>query len=148
MSLGGNLPFVFVQGGLMVVLPLALWLVAARPSRLGRRSWVVIGVGCLFFVASQIVNTPLRLIALGVGASGWTLLAALALISGFGEELMRWLGASQRINSITPWFVPALNPWRHQTALVRRRVCHLPPLELAPVEEPQATRPGLFCVVA
>ncbi|HEY3080521.1 MAG TPA: YhfC family glutamic-type intramembrane protease [Chloroflexota bacterium] len=91
MSLGGNLPFVFLQGGLMVALPLALWVVAARRSRLGRRSWVVIGLGGLFFVASQLLNTPLRLIAVGVWASGWALLAALALISGFGEELMRWL---------------------------------------------------------
>jgi uncharacterized membrane protein YhfC len=91
LSLGGNMPFVVLQGGLMVALPLALWLVAARRSGLGWRSWAVIGVGGLFFVASQVVNTPLRLLALAAGASGLALVAALALISGFGEELMRWL---------------------------------------------------------
>jgi uncharacterized membrane protein YhfC len=91
LSLGGNLPFVLLQSGAMVALPLALWLLAARRSRLGRRAWLVIGVGCLGFVASQVVNTPLRLGAIAAGAAGWSLVAALALISGFGEELMRWL---------------------------------------------------------
>jgi uncharacterized membrane protein YhfC len=80
-----------LQGAAMVALPLALWVVAARRGRVGRAAWLVIGVGCLGFVASQVVNTPLRLVAVEAGAAGWSLVAALALISGFGEELMRWL---------------------------------------------------------
>jgi uncharacterized membrane protein YhfC len=98
LSLGANLPWVFLQGGLMVSLPLALWVVAARRVA-GRSGWAVIGVGCLFFLASQVVNTPLRLIAVQLGASGLGLIAALALISGFGEELMRWL-AMRRVRVV------------------------------------------------
>jgi len=78
----------FMQAGLMVVLPLLFWVVAARRLRLGRHGWAVIGFGCLFFMLSQFVNTPLRLLALALGVgTGAAQIVAFSLISGLGEEL-------------------------------------------------------------
>jgi uncharacterized membrane protein YhfC len=88
----------FLQGALMVVFPIVFWLVAARRLRLGRHGWAVIGYGCLFFMLSQFVNTPLRLLALALGiGTGFAQIAAFSLIAGVGEETaryvaMRWVG--------------------------------------------------------
>jgi uncharacterized membrane protein YhfC len=82
----------FLQGALMALLPIAFWLVAARRLRLGRHGWAVIGFGCLFFMLSQFVNTPLRLLALALGVgTGVAQIAVFALISGLGEELARYV---------------------------------------------------------
>jgi uncharacterized membrane protein YhfC len=52
----------------------------------------VIGFGCLFFMLSQFVNTPLRLVALALGVgTGVAQIVAFALISGLGEELSRYV---------------------------------------------------------
>jgi uncharacterized membrane protein YhfC len=82
----------FMQAGLMVVLPLLFWGVAARRLRLGRHGWAVIGFGCLFFMLSLFVNTPLGMLALGLGVgTGQAQIVAFSLISGLGEELARYV---------------------------------------------------------
>jgi uncharacterized membrane protein YhfC len=82
----------FLQAGLMVVLPVLFWAVAARRLRLGRHGWAVIGFGCLFFMLSQFVNTPLRLLALALGVgTGLGQIVVFSLISGLGEESARYV---------------------------------------------------------
>lgn len=82
----------FVQATLMVLLPLFLWGWSARRFGLGRHGWAVIGYGCLFFILSQILNTPLRLAAVFLGAAaGPTQVIAFSLIAGVGEELARYV---------------------------------------------------------
>jgi len=87
-----SLGAMFLQAALMVVLPILFWRVATRRLRLGRHGWAVIGFGCLFFMLSQLLNTPLRLIALALGVgTGLAQIVVFALISGFGEELARYV---------------------------------------------------------
>jgi uncharacterized membrane protein YhfC len=87
-----SLSAMFLQAVLMVVVPIVLWSVATRRLRLGRHGWAVIGFGCLFFMLSQFLNTPLRLLALALGVgAGVAQLVVFALISGFGEELARYV---------------------------------------------------------
>ncbi|HEY3111229.1 MAG TPA: YhfC family glutamic-type intramembrane protease [Chloroflexota bacterium] len=81
-----------LQAALMVILPILFWSVATRRLRLGRHGWAVIGFGCLFFMLSQFVNTPLRLLALALGVgTGVAQIVVFALISGLGEELARYV---------------------------------------------------------
>ena len=80
------------EAALMVLGPLFLWAWAVRRLELGRHGWAVIGFGCLFFILSQIVETPFRLgvAALGLVApplGGWLF----SLIAGVGEECMRYV---------------------------------------------------------
>jgi uncharacterized membrane protein YhfC len=72
---------------LLVALHLVRWLGGG---------WRIIGIGALFFLLSQALNTPLRLgagfllLQLGLLTPFWGVLS-LALIAGFGEELARYL---------------------------------------------------------
>lgn len=80
------------EAALMVLLPLVLWPWAIRRMELGRHGWATVGYGCVFFILSQIVETPFRfgLSYLGLVApplGGWLF----ALIAGLGEESMRYV---------------------------------------------------------
>ena len=90
------------QGLFMVLLPVALWLWATGRPRPGRAGWALIAWGGLFFVLSQVVNTPLRAIAFALVPAGPTpatpglaQIVAFSLIAGLGEEGARYVAMSR-----------------------------------------------------
>lgn len=74
----------FAEAGLMIALPLYLWSSTTRRLGLGRHGWATIGYGCLFFILTQLVETPFRILS---GGNPWLL----SLIAGLGEESMRYV---------------------------------------------------------
>ena len=74
----------FAEAALMIALPLYLWSAGSRRLKLGRHGWATIGYGCLFFILSQLVETPFRIVS---GGNFWLL----SLIAGVGEESMRYV---------------------------------------------------------
>ncbi len=88
-----NIPALAAQLFLTFATPVAVAL--SLVQRLGG-GWRIVGIGALFFLVSQAINTPLRLgagfalIRLDQLTPFWGILS-LALIAGFGEELSRYL---------------------------------------------------------
>ncbi len=77
---------VFLQGAALVLLPITAWILGGRRLRFGRTGWAAIGYGCLFFILSQVVATPLRLAVDSLGMPALTLALALSTIGAIVEE--------------------------------------------------------------